>query len=283
MSNLIPYQLKLPEWAQNWTSLCEKIGDAVGKIIVYKKVTDDKWMLDSNAIPVVDRIQSSFTRDNVSWYSIREFSKWYSRWLITPSWQSEAYYLVHVVPSNNITVLWSEMVGCNPWLKHLYDRTSLLSLHSYLAPLTSIEIPDMDPPLYIAPVLPNSHVMIETAPHLDGFGAESSYHLCLFGAGHNNVFFWKPVLEQEGNEDFLLCERQMLHKQLGIPVKPTLPHDSNYTFSVNQDAWSTIVQQDSPVHRYFLKHVKLSGGNILLLPAAYPHMFTKVKIFFSFF
>jgi hypothetical protein len=112
--------------------------------------------------------------------------------------------------------------------------------------------------------------MIETPPHKDGHGSQSAYHLCLFGDGANRVFFWKPVLDKTA---------QQLHRVLSIPAKPNLPHDvTGYSFSSSRDDWERKVTANGPLKEHLFKRVMLSKSKILLLPAAFAHLFTKVAI-----
>ena len=224
-----------------------------------------------NASPKPDRMQASFTRAGGSpRYTVRTWALWYRRVLVDESWRNEMYYMTDITPLYNMTKYWPALERLNPWLSLLRDQSSPLSLHSYLAEVCTMAIPDMDPPFYIAPVLPGDDIMIETPPHKDGHGSQSAYHLCLFGDGANRVFFWKPVLDKTA---------QQLHRALSIPAKPNLPHDvTGYSFSSSRDDWERKVTADGPLKEHLFKRVMLNKGEVLLLPVAFAHLFTKVVI-----
>ena len=178
MLNASTRVLNLPAWATSWDTFVEEFGEAIGKVVVYRRdPSKNTCSLAVNASPKPDRMQASFTRAGGSpRYTVRAWAMWYRRVLVDESWRDEMYYMTDVTPLYNMTKYWPALERLNPWLSLLRDRSSPLSLHSYLAEVCTMAIPDMDPPFYIAPVLPGDEIMIETPPHKDGHGSQSAYH-----------------------------------------------------------------------------------------------------------
>lgn len=281
LDEVLAMPLRLPDWAQSWDNFLAKLGSAMGKIVVYQQDDNKKWKLcGANVQPSPGRIK--LTCDSETGqprYSVRDWAVWYLEFQRNPEWQTEAYYLSDVMPSGN-QLYWRSFVELNPLLARMWDRTSELSLHSYLEEYCpSISIPPMDPPFYIAPVLPGSGVIAETPPHLDGHGSQTAYHLCLFGDGYNEVLVWEALLEQKGKSKEL-CQQEWstLLTKLGICEVPTLPHDvDGYLFWSGH--WEEKLTADSFLKLNLKKKIALTPGNLILLPAGLPHMFSKVRSF----
>lgn len=269
------------DWPRSWEAFVEKYGDETGKIVVYKEIDEDRWMLATGEEPKFARIKrATVSPDGGARFTVHAWSEWYTNFLRTLAWQKEAYYLVDVnIPSAK--ALWSRIGELNPLLSLCDDRTSPVSLHSYLHTYNShISIPPMDAPFYIAPVLPGKKIIIETASHEDGMGSQTAFHYCMLGDGCNRVHIHYPPHERLGKRK---SEQQVerLYRRLRIPDTPTLPHDlDNYTFSVHREAWTKANEEEQLLRDFFFKGVIVLPGETLLLPAGYPHLFSKVVSFF---
>lgn len=312
--------LQLPKSLSSWEAFCSlpHLFEALGKVAVYKRISEkpDVWTLVVDAKPMPERLahKVELAKEGAR-YEVSAWASWYQQFLANKEWQTEAYYLSDVLSLEGQSI-WKELVELNPQLKHLSDRASVLSLHTYLYETDDrIEIPNMDPLFYLAPVLPGNGVIILTPPHEDGFGSQAAFHITLFGSGVNLVYLWRSPDDT--------AKKSELYKTLSIPEKPTLPHNVNYSYrtSANRE-WdarmatpmeNTVmttplakdmhhkpakkkakkktkkkVKQSLPQpegefatsveKEHFFKRCCFRGGMALGLPAGYIHLFLKVCV-----